>query len=451
MADKNSIDGIPPLDDIAGGKIPAYKKIPGAMVKAYKLANGVHTAYTISSELLGLINKGASNALIVNNAAQGVGVPVEQFGDVTGAMRIRGVDNIEAIKSTQKLYKRLNDIAWGHNKPASELFTKHKIDIILNDNGTVDAPKTMTNYATAYAPLSPRDKSELDNVIEFDSNEMLLPREGTDLNSLFTRVKTFGLDVDPEYNKKAVTLEHEKTKLKAAKEGWLQQFNNNVTSPFLFDDILANITGRFSDLIAYDFDESSFITNWMNIDGYNLLKKQQAQSDPDFLDKLNTYELFMLNFPGISGSVKKKMHEHEDLKKNTQRIGSPVADSTISQTPYPQTNLNQQVERVNQSIDDIWMSDNSQISDSDIRDTYSIEPATSPNDNIVSHVTNISPIYSEATGGFNADVIADVIATAMQNNRVEIELTLIDSRTGETSEIQAQGGGRISYAMVMPM
>ncbi|MDR4897968.1 chemotaxis protein, partial [Yersinia kristensenii] len=77
----------------------------------------------------------------------------------------------------------------------------------------------------------------------------------------------------------------------------------------------------------------------------------------------------------------------------------------------------------------------------------------SPNGSIVAGPLMGAPIYAESANGdnFNANVIADVIATAMQNNRVQIELTLIDGRTGETSVLLGQGGGRITYAMAMPM
>lgn len=85
------------------------------------------------------------------------------------------------------------------------------------------------------------------------------------------------------------------------------------------------------------------------------------------------------------------------------------------------------------------------------QDPYSLSPSSSlaPDNNIGSIPTTESPIYTDSAGGFNANAIADAIATAMQNNRVQIELTLIDSRSGESLVIPAQGGSRIAHAMQM--
>lgn len=111
MADRYNADGVPPLGNIAWLDIPAYKRLPSLAMNSYKFYRGANLGYTVSSELLDLISDGVSEARIISDAAQSVGAPIDQFSTISGAMRIRGIENIEAIKSTQKLYKRLNDIA----------------------------------------------------------------------------------------------------------------------------------------------------------------------------------------------------------------------------------------------------------------------------------------------------------------------------------------------------
>ncbi|WP_338137195.1 chemotaxis protein [Yersinia kristensenii] len=525
MADKYKIDGVPPQNNVAGTEIPAYERAPLSAIKMYRLHSAAGMVYAISSELSSIINEEASEARIINVAAQGVGVPVEQFGNVSGAMRIRGVDNIEAIKSTQLLYQRLNDIAWGNNELASELLEKNNIEIVINENGTVNAPETMKNYSSAYSLLAQQDKSELDNAIEFDSNEMILPREGNRLGGLFSSVKSFGFNIESELNQRLTTFENEKIRFSAAKDGWLQKFKNDMVSPVVFDDILSNMTGGVTDLIAYDYDKTSFFKNWMMIDGYNLVKKNDAQSDPDFLEKLDWYERVMLNFPGVSGSVRRKMQQYADSQKSTSSgvngaitgFNLPLFESEPDPEKYiinPETGnawKNNRIADLNTPKEyPLWPSfsalpDSNPIgilpADNVTNNLIEISPygsivtnpigalpgdnipntpmgispygsivtnpigalpgdnipntpmGISPNGSIVAGPVMGSPVYAESANGdnFNANVIADVIATAMQNNRVQIELTLIDGRTGETSVLLGQGGGRITYAMAMPM
>lgn len=459
MANKNNIDGVPPLNDVAGGEIPAYKKFSSntesrldellsPVLSGYKLGRKLNLAYTVSSELLDVINEDASDARILNVGAQGVGAPIEQFGDVIGAMRIRGVDNIEAIKSTQLLYKRLNDIAWERNEPASELFDKYDIEIVLNDNGTVDAPRTIENYSNVYWQLSPKDKSELDNVIEFDSNEMLLPREGPSLNRLFSKVKSFGYDIDPKHNEQLVRFEHEMTTLNALGSGLRQKTRNFVTEFATHGNYISDKISAITDIFDYDSDKTSFIENLAIKGGYGLEWKAEAVNDPDFMKQLDWAERLIISQKMDSRSLYKKYQRYIEERNSIKKNDFVKKEDIHSDYLYSaQTGDN--------SLVGAWSNDHS--IELNAEDSYSLLPSSSPllsispNDNIISDATNISPIYPESAGGFNSGDIADVIAIAMQNNRVQIELTLIDSRSGETSMLLAQGGGRISYAMAMPM
>lgn len=158
--------------------------------------------------------------------------------------------------------------------------SKYNIDIILNENGTVNALQTMTRYSSVYSQLSQRNRTELDNMIGFDRNEMILPREGEELNSLFNSVKPIGFNVEPEYNERLTDVEREQTKLKSAGEGWLQKLKSEIISPLVSDDIFANMMSNLTDLIAYNYDKTSFFENMLMVNGYHVLQKQQALSNP---------------------------------------------------------------------------------------------------------------------------------------------------------------------------
>nr|WP_265316173.1 lytic transglycosylase domain-containing protein [Yersinia ruckeri] len=64
--------------------------------------------------------------------------------------------------------------------------------------------------------------------------------------------------------------------------------------------------------------------------------------------------------------------------------------------------------------------------------------------NVLSPTSINSPQQSNAGG---ADQIANAIVQAMRDNKAEVELTIVDGRTGERKVISGSQGGNISTSM----
>ncbi|WP_145578102.1 chemotaxis protein [Yersinia alsatica] len=459
MANKNNIDGVPPLNDVAGGEIPAYKKFsskikpilrkaPPQIFKGYKLFSKGNIAIAAGTMGMKWLNGEAEEAHEINTSAQNVGAPVKQFSHISGAMQIRGADRSTAIKSTEQLYNTFNNILWGKDIEAAELLQRYNIDIVKNENNTANVPKTMEKLAPIFKnKMEPQEQNTLINTLAGNNEGLELLREGLELKNLLSASSRFGLTVDPELIAKLEELRLRTTEFGAAVDGIQQKIADTVSDTFTFKNALANTIGGLTDLMTYGPDNVSIMHTLGLTSAYESEKLRHATDSNDFYQQLTLYERIVLDFGLITDGYERKYDAYYAPKN---KISKPVS-SDLKDIWNP-------------DVDNTWSNNRSRdlvVPDSDsLESSTSISPdsnlvtsseSISPNDNIVSDATNISPIYPESAGGFNSGDIADVIATAMQNNRVQIELTLIDSRSGETSMLLAQGGGRISYAMAMPM
>ncbi|SUP70879.1 chemotaxis protein [Yersinia kristensenii] len=541
MADKYKIDGVPPQNNVAGTEIPAYKKhsskvrpilrnIPSQTFNGYRLIRTGNIAIAAGSIGMHWLNGEADEAHEISTAAQDVGAPVDQFSYISGAMQIRGADRSTAIQSSEQLYRTFNNILLGKDKETADLLQKYNVDIVKNENNTVNLPKTMENLAPVFkSQMDMREKDTLINTLAGNSEGVGLLREGLEIKNLLSASSRFGLTVDPEVIAKLQEMRLRTTEFGAAIDGIQQKIANTVSDTLTFKNALANTIGGLTDIMTYGPDNFSFMHTLGLTSGYESEKLRDAYNSNDFYQKLSLYEKIMLDFGLMTDGFREKYHAYIE-SKNADTIVYKDVDF-FPGFKLPQAELNPLTNSFNfggesgsdeyifnESIGDTWSKN--QLINSNAKEHYSFRPSpsvlsennmftahndsstvetvvshstdTSRSDNIISHyagtlpdsdvVTNPigalpgdnipntpmgispngsivagpvmgSPIYAGSANGdnFNANVIADVIATAMQNNRVQIELTLIDGRTGETSVLLGQGGGRITYAMAMPM
>ncbi|WP_145601745.1 chemotaxis protein [Yersinia frederiksenii] len=443
----------------------------------YKLTRRANLIYTASAEVASGLNRAAEQAHTVNTAARNVSAPISQFSQVSGAMRIRSAEENTSIKSTEQLYSKLNDMLWGHNEQGLAQLRNFGFDIISNKNGTADVPATMVNIASGFLQMDPKAQSILISTLGLDSNAIELLREGVRLKDLLAKSTRFGLMIDPELNTQLTELDRKTNELSVAWDGLKDKVSNKLYGILVSDGSIADGIGGVTDLMTYGLDSFAIMRTLGGISGEESDKMRSAYNDADFYRQLNRYEKEMLKLGLMTDGFRKKYQDYSEFKNAEPLVYKEVITNAIpgltSSPPEPNPltdifNLGNKSNSDNNTFDleteNTW--NNNRVRDLTVSDPYSLEPSItispdgnlvtsseniSPNDNIVSNTANISPIYSESVGGFNAGDIADVIATAMQNNRVQIELTLIDSRTGESSVLLGQGGGRISYAMAMPM
>ncbi|CNG67619.1 hypothetical protein [Yersinia kristensenii] len=517
MADKYKIDGVPPLS-----------KIPSRIYSGYKLAHGGEMLVNAGIAGAEWLDEGATEAQYINRAAQNVSAPIEQFSQVSGALRIRGAEKTAAIKSTEQLYSKLNDMQWERNVQGLTELNNYGFDIISNENGTVNVPETMVSIAKDFPQMAPKAQSKLIDILGLDSNTIELLREGVRLSDLLAKATHFGLTIDPELNAQLTELNKQTTELGVAWDGLKGKISNVGYKIAVSDGSIANGIGGLTDLLTHGPDNFSIMRFFDVINGDESEKMRWAYNNDDFKRQLNWYESTMLNSGFMTDGFRKKYQDYH-TKNSGQKVYKGI--DFFPGFKLPQDELNPLTNSFNfggesssdeyifnESVGDTWSKN--RLINSNAKEHYSFRPSpsvlsennmftahndsstvenvvshstdTSRSDNIISHYAgtlpdsdgitdpigvlprdNIpntpmgispngsivagpvmgSPIYAESANGdnFNANVIADVIATAMQNNRVQIELTLIDGRTGETSVLLGQGGGRITYAMAMPM
>ncbi|WP_145595044.1 chemotaxis protein [Yersinia aleksiciae] len=448
MADKNNADGIPPQGEVVGTEIPKYKSTyskltpilrsaPSQTFKAYRLVGKGNIAITAASLGMGWLNGEADEAHEINVAAQNVSAPVEQFSQLSGAMRIRGADRISAIQSAEQLYQTFNNILWDRDKDAADLLQKYNVDIVKNENNTVNVPKTMENLAPVFKnEMDAQEQNAVINILGGNTEGISLLREGVELKDLLSAPSRYRLTVDPELITKLEELRLRTTEFGAAVDGIKQRVADTLSDALTFDNILANTIGGMTDLMTYGPDNFSIMHTLGMTSGYESQKLRQGYNSNDFYQQLNLYEKVMLDFGLMTDGYQRKYDAYY----------APTSTASASTDSSPEQYV------FNPDASDAWR--NNRVKDLNSPDPYSLLPSSviSPASvDSTSNSVNASPIYAESTGGFNLSAIADVIATAMQNNRVQIELTLIDGRTGETAVIPGQGGSRISYAMDMPL
>lgn len=448
MANRYNMNTISPLS-----------KIPPQIFSNYKLVGGGNAIIAVGTAGVKWLNNGADEAHKINTAARNVNAPIDQFSQISGTMRIRGVEQMAAIKSTEQLYSNLNNMLWGDNDQGLAQLHEYGFDIISNENGTVDATATIAKIAEDFPQIAPKAQSKLTNALKIDGNTIELLREGVQLKDLLAKSTLLGLTIDPELNKQLTELDQNTDELSAAWDGLKDKLSNIGYEILVSDGSVADGIGGVTDTLTYGPDNFSIIRTLGIISGNDSAKMRWAYNNADFKKQLNWYEITMLNSGFMTDGFRKKYQDHikpndtEKINFQTENAGviSGLRPIKIESTPLTDLfNLGSGAEVETQTqMQNTWS--NNRITEFGAEDPYSLSPSSSlaPDNNIGSIPTTESPIYTDSAGGVNANAIADVIATAMQNNRVQIELTLIDSRSGESLVIPAQGGSRIAHAMQM--
>ncbi|AHK20528.1 coat protein [Yersinia similis] len=412
------------------------------IANSYITGGRFNLIYTIGSEFSGALNQAASDARTVNKATQNAGAPIDQFSQIYGAMQIRGADQNAAMKSTERLYNTFNNILWGRDERGRNLLQDYGLDIASNTNGTADVPTTLTNMAKEFPQMAPQDQHQLINILKMDSSAIELLREGVQLTDLLAKSRQYGLTIDPQLNARLTELNIRTNELSMAWDGLKGKVSNKLYDVLFSDGTIADGIGGLTDMITYGPDNFSLMRTLGVTRGTDTDKMRRGYNDADFYQQLNFYEKTMLDFGLMTDGFRKKYQGHNEAKNATLTVSTVAMNSEV-----PEFNPEKDLFNFGSETENMWI--NNQLMDINAEEPYSLWPSVDPvYENISSNPVNLlSPIDAESAGNFNGSAIADVIATAMQNNRVQIELTLIDSRTGDTSLIQAQGGARIAHAM----
>lgn len=411
------------------------------IANSYITGGKFNLIYTIGSEFASAVSQAASEARTVNKVTQNAGAPIDQFSQLYGAMQIRGTDQEAAIKSTERLYNTFNNILWRRDEQGWNLLQDYGLDIASNKNGTVDAPTTLTNMAKEFPQMAPQDQHQLIHILRMDSNAIELLREGGQLTDLLAKSRQYGLTIDPQLNARLTELNIRTNELSMAWDGLKGKASNKLYDVLFSDGTIADGIGGLTDMITYGPDNFSIMRTLGVTQGIDTDKMRRGYNDADFYQQLNFYEKAMLSAGLMTDGFRKKYQGNNEEKNATSAVNAVAISTVAINSDIPEFNLGKDLFNFGAETENTWKNNR-------LTDIHAEEPSSDFGYNDIDiNPVNPSLISPESAGDFNGNAIADVIATAMQNNRVQIELTLIDSRTGETSLIQAQGGARIAHAM----
>ncbi|BFI58735.1 coat protein [Yersinia pseudotuberculosis] len=453
-------DGFPSKGNIVGTEIPPYSNIENKIAypkisrmasspdKSSLLSARVSVPYMVVSESLGVVNNSSKGTAALNNAAQSVNAPIEQFINIRNSMRIKGVDEYQSIQSTQELYSKFNTILSGQNRYTPvllNLLNSYGVGISRNENGTADIPNTMLDLARVFPIMAPQDQNTLISTTSFNNDAATLLREGEGLGNLFSQAKNLGNSFNPELHQRKVRFDQEMNKLGFFWDSFIEKQQDKVSNVFTYGDYLSNFMSSITAIRDYDPEKTSDIEHYMRITGndYDMSWYKTMNEDPEFTQQLNKSEMTALLKRYPLRSLNKKYSQYKQIKDDDSAASNSAITGEIPGFISPDRELNQLTGLFNfgAETENTWKNNR-------LTDIHAEEPSSDFGYNDIDiNPVNPSLISPESAGDFTGSAIADVIATAMQNNRVQIELTLIDSRTGETSLIQAQGGARIAHAM----
>ncbi|HHH0383804.1 TPA: chemotaxis protein [Yersinia enterocolitica] len=445
MANKYNINGVPPQN-----------KIVNSLDNANLLASRFNIPLYVASTSLDAVSNNVKQAGTLEDAAQSVNAPIEQFNNISSAMRIKGADKEQSIQSTQELYSKLNSLAMETNESysvLSGLLNSYGTDIAYNENSTIDVPNTMLNISRIFPVMGLQDKNTLINTVEFNKNSVTLLREGEELGNLLSQAKHLGHSSSPELHERKTRLNDALNKFNFLTDSWIDKQKDKLSDLVTTGDFLADFIGGFSDSYGFDREETTVVEYYAAQNGYDMSWYKTVIDDPEFTQQLDKTEKESLLSRLPLQSLDTKYRKYKQIKEDVAAINNMSTTGEVPNFIPPNSDFNLVTDILYSGVETENDWSNNRITDLNAPEPYSLLPSHSiyPDSNIVAPPASISPIYAEQMSDFNFTAIADVIATAMQNNRVQIELTLIDGRTGETSVVLGQGGGRITYAMAMPM
>lgn len=445
MANKYNVNGVPP-----------QSKIINSLDNANLLASRLNIPLYVASTSLEAVSNDVKQAGTLEDTAQSVNVPIEQFNNISSAMRIKGADKEQSIQSTQELYSKLNSLTMVTNEDysvLSGLLNSYGTGIAYNENSTIDVPNTMLNISRVFPVMGLQDKNTLINTVGFNKDSVNLLREGEGLGHLLSQAKHLGYSSSPELHERKTRLNDALNKFSFLTDSWVDKQKDKLSDLVTSGDFLADFIGGFSDYYGFDREETTVVEYYAAQNGYDMSWYKTIIDDPEFTQQLDkTEKESLLNRLPLQ-SLDTKYRKYKQIKEDEAAINSMSATGKVLNFIPPNNDFNPVTDILYSGVETENTWSNNRVTDLNAPDPYSLLPShsISPDSNIVAPAAAISPIYTESAGGLNVNAIADVIATAMQNNRVQIELTLIDGRTGETSVMLGQGGGRITYAMAMPM
>lgn len=319
-------DMVPPLKIVSGltgdfaGKVAKFGAI-GALT--YGAVKGI-------SAVGGAMSAAAEDAYSLDVAAKNAGMSVRDFSQLSGAVRLLGVDSESAQSSVEGLYKTFNDALQGRNSNVLAVMAQLNAPIARNADGTADVLKTMENLAAIFPKLAPQNQKTVADSLGLDANGLRLLREGSRLKALLTKSDQVGLTVDPETNAALASLNGQLVELSASWDGLKNRTKQKLAGTLLSDGSVKDGLEGIGDLMTNgDFAGLSHALGFVS--SANAAKLRKIQGNKALYNSLSRRERGAVDTGIMTDAVKKRYDSWYGATDRAEQLQNDL----LAVTPAP--------------------------------------------------------------------------------------------------------------------
>ncbi|EMD1841770.1 hypothetical protein VQV38_001760 [Raoultella planticola] len=279
-------DIIPPLKIVGelAGKVAGFGAAGVVGFGVQKIADGFRDA--------------AKGAYDLETHAQNTAMSVQEFSTLSGALRILGTDSETAAASIEGIFNAFNEAASGKNAGVMAAMAQIGAQIEKNSDGSVNLIKTLESIANIFPTLRPDQQKSFADAVGLTPDLLTLMREGAKYATLLAKAETFGLTVDPEFNKEMSEANRQMNELYARVAGFKKVAGNETIKLFRHDpavDKSLNDAQKYDGKVFYHGDRDKDIR-------WKALRDDEFKSSLSASERLN----FTLNRP--DPEVEKKLN-----------------------------------------------------------------------------------------------------------------------------------------------
>lgn len=299
-------DMVPPLKMVGGLSLG----LGAAAAGIYKTAAGMREAGKSAQEL--------------STSAQNAGLSVEQFTQLSGAMKILGVDADSAKQSVESLYGVFNEALQGRNNEALSLLNQIGVQIAKNKDGTADLIGTMRNLSKVFPSLSSQNQKKVSDILGMDANDLKLLRSGK-FDELMDKSKSFGLAVPDGLNEDLTGINGAINEMSAAWDGLKQKTKGGFYGLLLSDGSVKNGVEGITDLLTHGPDNFALMHAAGVTTTDEAQQLRQGYNDPQFYKTLSATEKMAMDFGTMTDGLREKFQAYYGPKDTANQLASDLA------------------------------------------------------------------------------------------------------------------------------
>lgn len=322
-------DMVPPLKNVSalGGMFTGNALKFGAIgALSYGAVKGVSALGTA-------MNAAAGEAYSLEVAAGNAGMSVQDFSQLSGAMRLLGTDSMQAQSAIEGLYRVFNDAVQGRNSQVLAVMSQLNAPIARRADGTADVLKTVESLASRFTALAPQNQKTAADALGLDASGLQLLREGVRLKTLLTKAEKVGLTADPQLTAQLSDFSRATTEAGAAWEGLKQRLSQGLYSFLLSDGSVSDMIKGATDVMANGPDNIALMHLSGLSPGDDAEQLREGYSEPEFMDSLSLKDKVMQDFGLMSDGYRQKYRRYFGLKRQAMMLSddlSTVVEQTAS-------------------------------------------------------------------------------------------------------------------------